>query len=182
MNGDKLDTTLSQVLDFVNTLELRPLIEEIGDPEALEKWLVDQCLLAPGQPVSTADVANAHAVREAIRTLLLAHNEVEVDEAAALAVLDEAADRAQLCIRFSGGYSHCEPSADGVDGAIGRLLGDVSDLMADGRWGRMKACRADDCRWAFFDGAKNRSRAWCSMESCGNRAKVSAYRERQASA
>jgi predicted RNA-binding Zn ribbon-like protein len=50
--------------------------------------------------------------------------------------------------------------------------------MADGTWERMKACRADDCRWAFLDTAKNRSRAWCSMQSCGNRAKVAAYRER----
>ena len=43
---------------------------------------------------------------------------------------------------------------------------------------RMKACRADDCRWAFLDTSKNRSRAWCSMESCGNRAKVHTYRQR----
>ncbi|NUR77903.1 MAG: CGNR zinc finger domain-containing protein [Thermoleophilia bacterium] len=28
--------------------------------------------------------------------------------------------------------------------------------------------------------AKNRTRAWCSMQSCGDRAKVAAYRERHA--
>jgi uncharacterized protein (TIGR03118 family) len=50
--------------------------------------------------------------------------------------------------------------------------------QADGTWERMKACRADDCKYAFLDTAKNRSRAWCSMQSCGNRAKVAAYRER----
>jgi predicted RNA-binding Zn ribbon-like protein len=178
MNGDNLATDLNLILDFVNTHELRPWREDIGDPEALGEWLRSRALLAPGQPVSAAELEQAHELREAIRVLLLGHNEVEVDEAAALAVLDKTADRANLCIRFAGGYSHCEPSADGVDGALGRILGAISDLMSDGRWGRLKACRAEDCQWAFFDGAKNRSRAWCSMESCGNRAKVNAYRER----
>jgi predicted RNA-binding Zn ribbon-like protein len=65
-----------------------------------------------------------------------------------------------------------------VRGAIGTLLAEVSAGMADGTWSRMKACRADDCRWAFLDTAKNRSRAWCSMQSCGNRAKANAYRAR----
>jgi predicted RNA-binding Zn ribbon-like protein len=61
---------------------------------------------------------------------------------------------------------------------VGRILAEVSTGMADGTWERLKACRADDCKFAFLDTAKNRSRAWCSMQSCGNRAKVAAYRER----
>jgi predicted RNA-binding Zn ribbon-like protein len=50
--------------------------------------------------------------------------------------------------------------------------------MAGESWERLKACRAEDCRWAFLDDAKNHSRAWCSMKVCGNRAKARAYRER----
>ena len=61
---------------------------------------------------------------------------------------------------------------------VGRILAEVSGAMSDGTWSRMKACRAEDCRWAFLDTSKNKSRAWCSMESCGNRAKVNAYRQR----
>jgi predicted RNA-binding Zn ribbon-like protein len=66
-----------------------------------------------------------------------------------------------------------------VQAALGRILIAVSDLMADGTWDRLKACRADDCRWAFYDSARNQSRAWCSMQSCGNRAKVQAFRSRR---
>jgi len=51
--------------------------------------------------------------------------------------------------------------------------------MADESWNRLKACRLDDCQWAFYDQSKNRSRTWCSMKVCGNRAKARAYRERQ---
>jgi predicted RNA-binding Zn ribbon-like protein len=73
-----------------------------------------------------------------------------------------------------------EPAAGGVRGAIGRILAEVLAAQADGTWDSVKACRADDCRWAFLDTTKNQSRAWCTMRSCGNRAKVQAYRERHA--
>jgi predicted RNA-binding Zn ribbon-like protein len=51
--------------------------------------------------------------------------------------------------------------------------------MADGSWERLKVCPADDCLWAFYDRSRNRSRRWCDMEVCGNRAKVRGYRERR---
>ncbi|NJR13323.1 MAG: hypothetical protein HC779_02360 [Phyllobacteriaceae bacterium] len=35
---------------------------------------------------------------------------------------------------------------------------------------RLKACPA--CGWLFLDRSKNRSRAWCDMTVCGNRAKA----------
>jgi predicted RNA-binding Zn ribbon-like protein len=54
--------------------------------------------------------------------------------------------------------------------------------MADGTWSRLKACRAADCRWAFYDRARNHSRHWCSMEVCGNRTKARAYRARHGAA
>ena len=52
------------------------------------------------------------------------------------------------------------------------------NAVADGSWSRLKACRSETCRWAFFDAARNRSRAWCDMAVCGNRAKARAYRRR----
>jgi predicted RNA-binding Zn ribbon-like protein len=53
--------------------------------------------------------------------------------------------------------------------------------MAGETWDRLKACRLDDCQWVFYDHSKNRSRTWCSMRVCGNRAKARAYRERRRS-
>ena len=84
-------------------------------------------------------------MREALRDLLLAHNEVDADVARATAVLDTAARRAGLGIRFLEGSARAEPSAPGVRGALGRVLAEVAAGMADGTWERMKACRADDC-------------------------------------
>jgi predicted RNA-binding Zn ribbon-like protein len=94
-------------------------------------------------------------------------------------VLDRAARRARLGVRFRAGAGQLEPSSGGVDGAIGRLLGIAAAAMLDGSWPRLKACRAEDCRWAFYDHARNHSRTWCSMAVCGNRAKARAYRSRR---
>lgn len=166
------------IIDFVNTVDLRPHEESLVTPEQLTAWLGERGLVADGARATKADLAEALQVREALRDLLAAQNGLEADVAAAAAVLDEAAQRARLTLRFSTGVSVLEPAAPGVRGALGKLLAEVSAGMADGTWERMKACRAEDCRWAFLDTAKNRSRAWCSMQSCGNRAKANAYRAR----
>ena len=164
--------------DFVNSLDLSPYTEELDTPQALAAWLEGRGLLDAGARVTKTDLAEAQRVREAIRDVLSAKNGVEVDVDAAMAEIDAGARRAGLEVKFDPTCPRVEPTAGGVRGAIGKILVEVYDAMVDGVWGRMKACRADDCRWAFTDTSKNRSRAWCSMESCGNRAKVRAYRDR----
>jgi predicted RNA-binding Zn ribbon-like protein len=166
------------VQDFVNSRELRPAVEELGTPQDLSAWLGAHGVLEPGAPVTAAELAEATRVREALRDLLAAKVGLEVDVDAAKAEIDAAARRAGLELRFDPTCPRVEPTVGGVRGAIGRILVEVYDEMVDGTWERMKACRADDCRWAFLDTSKNKSRAWCSMESCGNRAKVNAYRQR----
>lgn len=166
------------ILDFVNTLDLRPYSETLDSPRALGSWLEERGLLAPGARVTHADLEETKRVREALRDLLADQNELEVDVPKAGAELDDAICRAKLALRFVDCEMRLQPGVGGVRGAVGRILAEVSEAMAEGTWSRMKACRAEDCRWAFLDTAKNRSRAWCSMRSCGNRAKVQAYRER----
>jgi predicted RNA-binding Zn ribbon-like protein len=168
------------LLDFVNSLDVRPGEDRFETPADLADWLVERELLAVGAQATAADLDAAKEIREAIRLLLLAHNEVAVDDAAPLAVLDAAARRVQLNVCFRDGTAQCEPAAPGVEGALGRILGFVADAMRTPNWARMKACRAEDCHWVYLDTARNHSRAWCSMSSCGNRAKVSAYRSRRA--
>ncbi|MDM9629234.1 CGNR zinc finger domain-containing protein [Rhizobium sp. S152] len=42
---------------------------------------------------------------------------------------------------------------------------------------RMKIC--GNCGWLFLDRSKNRSRAWCDMAVCGNRAKANRHYRRR---
>ncbi len=119
-------------------------------------------------------------MREALRELLRANNGIDVDEAAAAATLDAAARRAGLTVRFDAGAVRLVPGARGVQGALGGVLAAAAEAMADGSWQRLKACRADDCRWAFVDQARNHSRQWCDMRVCGNRQKARVFRARHA--
>jgi predicted RNA-binding Zn ribbon-like protein len=157
------------VIDFVNTLDLRPYKEELETPVQLAAWLA-----AHGLPVARArqaDLDRAIAVREALRDLIDGRPE-------AAPVIERAARDARLELRIADAQARLVPAAGGVSGALGSLVAEVATAMADGTWDRVRLCAADDCRWAFIDTTKNGSRNWCSMRSCGNRAKVQAYRAR----
>jgi predicted RNA-binding Zn ribbon-like protein len=75
-----------------------------------------------------------------------------------------------------------EPAGIGLDAALGALLAAASTATADGSWQRLKVCRNDACRWAYWDASRNRSGVWCTMAVCGNRAKGRSFRQRHAGA
>jgi predicted RNA-binding Zn ribbon-like protein len=66
-----------------------------------------------------------------------------------------------------------------VDAFIGRVLGEVSTATVAGTWARLKVCRNDACRWAYYDLSRNHAGVWCSMAVCGNRSKGRAFRGRR---
>jgi predicted RNA-binding Zn ribbon-like protein len=177
--SDHAPGELEIVRAFVNTLDLESGADELTSGAALQAWLEGRGLLRGGR-ASAADLHAARALREAIRGLLLENNGVRVRKESAQR-LGRAADDARLTLRFDpAGTARLEPAAGGVPGALGRLVAIVAGAMADGAWGRLKACRADRCGWAFHDRTRNRSRQWCSMAVCGNRMKARAYRRRHA--
>jgi len=171
---------LQLVQDFVNTAALEQQRDEFRDTRGLVRWLALHRLAGPHARARDVDVAEARAVREALRELLRANNGIDVDEAAAATTLDAAARRAGLTVRFAKGAIRLVPARGGVQGALGNVLAAAAEAMADGSWQRLKACRADDCRWAFVDSARNHSRQWCDMRVCGNRQKARTFRARHA--
>jgi predicted RNA-binding Zn ribbon-like protein len=65
---------------------------------------------------------------------------------------------------------------------LGAVARDAIELIAGERAGRVRECSAHDCYLLFFDTSRSGNRRWCSMERCGNRAKIRAYRARTESA
>jgi predicted RNA-binding Zn ribbon-like protein len=168
---------LDLVIDFVNTFELDTGEEELGDPSRLSSWLAERGLLPEGETASAADLSRALELREALRRTMLANNGGPAAEPET-ALLERAARRGELSVHFRDGASLLEPCVGGPDGALAALLAPVAEAMSDGSWARAKACRAEDCHWAFYDFSRNRSGTWCDMAVCGNREKVRAYRAR----
>ncbi|MGH2789099.1 MAG: CGNR zinc finger domain-containing protein [Actinomycetota bacterium] len=179
MATQKAPGTLEVVQDFVNTWEIDEDADEIDGPDGLRAWLADRSLVPAEIPVTEDDVRAAHALRESIRKLLAANAGESLDPSA-LAVLNDAAAAGGVGPLFT---SHDEvslqPSAPGARGGLGRIVAFAVDAVAAGTWPRLKACLNDECQWAFYDSARNRSAKWCSMAVCGNRNKARAFRARQ---
>jgi predicted RNA-binding Zn ribbon-like protein len=167
---------------FVNTNDLETGPDLLPDAAALRAWMNERGLLDADEPVADEDHARAIELREAIRELVSAHAGLPHDPKAG-DVVNAAALRAGLRPVLDDPVTRLEPSAGGVDGALGRIVAAIHAGVADGTWERLKACERDVCRWAFYDHSKNRSGHWCSMAVCGQREKNRrAYRRRRARA
>jgi predicted RNA-binding Zn ribbon-like protein len=168
---------LEVVRDFVNTLDVLPSTDEIGDPASLASWLAEHRLVATPPTISDEDLARARRLREALRTLLLVNADFPLPAEAAEA-FNDAVGRARLCVRTgdSGRVELLPADADGLDHAIGRLVSIVFTAQQDGTWPRLKACA--ECHWALYDHTKNRSAAWCGSQ-CGARVRARRHRRRR---
>lgn len=174
----KAPHSLDLVIDFVNTAD-PDSGEVMAGPDDLAGWLTRRELMPAGERAAPEDYERAVELREALRSTMLANNGGPED-AAATTLLEAAARRGELSVHFRDGTSLLEPCVDGPSGALAALLAPVAEAMSDGTWARVKACRAEDCHWAFYDFSRNRSGTWCDMAVCGNREKVRAYRARSA--
>lgn len=73
-------------------------------------------------------------------------------------------------------------SGDSLDAVLWRVVRSAADLLTWTELDRLRLCDADDCGWLFIDASRNRSRRWCDMSDCGNRAKVRRHRARRRAA
>ena len=157
---------LALVERFVNTADLDRGTDELGDAAGLGAWLTAAGLAEPRDRFSAADRERIVAFREAVRALLLGAAPGAIDGAPLVAAFDDT------------GAVLLSPARGGADGVLARLLAIIARAQADGTWSRLKACPNDTCHWAFYDRSRNRSRTWCRMSVCGNRAKARSYRAR----
>ena len=168
------------VRGFVNTRDVEAGTEALADGPGLSAWLRGQALVGPGTVADDGTAALARDLREALRDVLTAHHDGTSD-LVAQDRLDHLAAALPLRVTFPAGEPTLAPvGADAVAGLAG-VLAAVGAAAADGSWSRLKVCPADDCRWAFYDTSRNRSRTWCSMQVCGNRKKTRAFRARRRS-
>ena len=173
--------SLRLVQALVNTLNMEFGPDLLGTAADAAGWLEAAGLLAAGSLLSGAEHRGLTELREAIRQVLAAHTHRREDA--------EAAGRLRVALGAARLVTTVDPagrvglvSADGDPFA--RVVGAVAVAIAEagvaGTWPRLKSCPGHLCGWAFYDrSASGRSR-WCSMQVCGARSKMRAYRGRQA--
>jgi len=173
--------TLALVQDFVNTRNYFHGGDLLGDAGEATLRLTELGLLEEGEGIGEPERRRLVAFREGLRELLLAHNGVAEPEAS-VGGLNDLADLAALRVRFGpDGRPDLEPSAGSgaVERIVGRLLAEAVWAEAEGKWRRLRACRNEECLWAFYDASKNGMGRWCNMDVCGARHKMRRYRERK---
>ncbi|MGW0662737.1 CGNR zinc finger domain-containing protein [Streptodolium elevatio] len=185
-DSDAAPGALRRVEELINTFSVDTGTDALTDPAALAAWLAERDLLPETVALSAADLDRARVVREGLRVIVVANNTPAsaarmTDDAtrtpAALADLAALARELPLVLDPLTTPPTLVPhTPDTPDAALAQLLADVAKSVADGTWSRMKGCRM--CEWAYYDHSRNRSRAWCSMALCGNRAKAQAFRDR----
>jgi len=169
---------LELVRTFLNTVDLESGQEDLSSPAVLASWLEERGLLPARARLDSGDLSDTIEFRETLRDVLEA-NAGHGDAPAARRRLDEIAARIPMRVQI-GRRPRLEPeNGDGIEAALGRLLAIAYESELDGSWQRLKVCRSDTCRWAFYDSSRNRSGAWCTMAICGNRMKGRAFRRRR---
>ena len=180
-------------LDFANTMNWHASehpVEELRTYEDLVAWAEQRRLLTPTQaqrlrreaarrPAEAAAVlARAQTTREAMYELLVARAHGQPGAPAEVATLNaalaEALSHARLSVAadgFAWDWSGADPAA--LDQMLWPVVQSAVDLLTSPELDRVGQC-ADDrgCGWLFLDTTKNRSRRWCDMRDCGNRAKA----------
>lgn len=166
---------LRLVQAFVNSRDIEAGVDELATPAGLGDWL-DRVALPGADRVDARQRDRVVELREAFRAALEANAHVAAGDPSARLTL--AATGIPLHVEGSALGPRVMPAGRGLDAALGTLLAIAAAAVADGSWVRLKVCRNDACRWAYWDGSRNRSGVWCTMAVCGNRMKGRTFRQR----
>lgn len=170
---------LELIRQFINTTDIEERTDEVATPADLATWYATRGLLPLGRTLTDADLARAIDLRETLRDVLQVHGGHPVSAKATAHFHDLAGS---VPLRLDVGPPARLIAADDTDPAVARLLGIAFESMTAGTWKRLKVCRNDACRWAYFDHSRNASGTWCRMAICGNRMKGQRFRARKGSA
>ena len=175
----------SRCLDLVNTVVSfgRPEARDsLPDSKALRRW-AERIGFSEASQVTLDDekaFARARRLRDAIGWTADALAGGRAGPAAALACLGDEASRAMSSRRLVSGREGLEWqwTGSGFDRLLDELALEAADLLTGPNVAAVRRCLAEDCSWFFLDRSRNRSRRWCAMGDCGNRAKARRRRSR----
>lgn len=190
-------------LDFVNSIEDRTgdapddFIASYAD---LVQWGRQRALLTDrvAERLLTLAARDMAAAARALETALTLRAALHgIFQALAKTGEPDAGDLAHLQRAYTDAVAHaclqhgegrfvwqCPSQADALDQMMWPIAFDATELLTVGDVGRIKVCaNPSGCGWLFYDGSKNGSRRWCSMEGCGSQVKMRRlYAKRKAAA
>ncbi|MDX6361015.1 CGNR zinc finger domain-containing protein [Streptomyces sp. NPDC058274] len=170
---------LDTVVDLVNTAPEDDTADGLQDVPALTHFVRNHEMSDVGV-LSEHDLAAVLEVRGRFAAIFAAD-----DARSAAAVINELVAAAGTTPRLTDhdGYDwhvhYFAPGASVADHLAADCGMALAFFVVAGEQDRLRRCEAPDCRRAFVDLSRNRSRRYCDSRTCGNRLHVAAYRARR---
>jgi predicted RNA-binding Zn ribbon-like protein len=151
-----------------------------GPDSEVPHWLRERFDRLGPDAIGNRELVDALALRVAITRMAAA-------SADRLAVAPDDVDTLNLFAAtpdippvLAGGHRQAGAGSIRLGQVLSTLARDAVALFAAEGAGRIRRCDAENCDIVFHDESRTGTRRWCSMQRCGNRAKVRAFRERAA--
>jgi predicted RNA-binding Zn ribbon-like protein len=166
-------------LDFLNTeavIDGQPA-DLLQDEHDLQRWLAEAGL---GRAAATKNqLRETKALRAELRRLFLRLAAGERLRAADLAAINESlgGTACRLEVELRDGRPRLRTTAGNATPAF-LVAKAAAEFLSSADLSRIRRCEGHGCILVFYDTTRSRTRRWCSMAGCGNRAKAAAHYER----
>ena len=169
-------------LDLLNTVlqvDGAP-VDVLQSDDDVARWLVEAGVLATPTP-RRGLLKTSRELREVVRELVRRRQAHKRLDLAPLNAFLAQGRREPVLVQDRAGEVRLEQrfATDTAEQLLMPVALAAADLLANGDFDLVRACESDDCVLHFYDRTKSHRRRWCSMATCGNRAKVQTFRARQ---
>ncbi|MGZ0211986.1 MAG: CGNR zinc finger domain-containing protein [Actinomycetales bacterium] len=171
----------ARALDFAYTGAMgnNPAWERLNTPADLATWLEGRFEACDGT-VTDRDLTDAKGLREAIATIATALSANGQSEPQQIDIINLFAATPDVPPRLAGGGLQAGRTRVRTGQALATMAREAVFLFGAEQHERIRECAAEDCALVFYDESRSNNRRWCSMQRCGNRAKVRSHRARNA--
>jgi predicted RNA-binding Zn ribbon-like protein len=156
----------------------RPEWESWHEPADVGSWLsgrFDEVDAA----ATDRDLTDALALRSAIARIATGISRSQDPAADDIDVLNLFAATPDIPPVLPGGRRQAGRTRARAAQALSTIAREAVELFAEDDRERIRECAADDCEIVFYDESRSNNRRWCSMQRCGNRAKVRKHRSKE---
>lgn len=182
VSGDRTGTPRERIAEYADLVAWARQSCAIEAPHA--RRLLAESRKRPGDAEAVA--REALALRETLWCIFSAVAERRDPRPADLAAVSAQLARALVHRRIErkdGGYALSWDDPPGaLEAPLWRVVASASDVLTSGAdLDRVRVCgmhETRECSWVFVDQTRARTRRWCSMKVCGNKAKSRRHYER----
>ncbi len=157
------------------------VVDRLGSPEDLARWFAAAGIAGGRVAADEADLQDARELRRALYRLYTATALGRALDPADVATVNRWAIRPAPAARLElDAEGRAATVVDAPDAAslLAAVARDAVEVLGGPLRDRVRRCAGEGCTLLFIDTSRGGRRRWCSMNLCGARTKMAAYRRR----